>query len=185
MIPGFLTMNHPFLVAQSYPRGANRLAETPQQALLLCDYESEGTAKAHLGGIQQDKWAAIINLNHQPHREKLVEMARPDSAYLLFVAFVSDAKKVNLRNNLQLTEAVRLYIKGQTNWQPGRNDTIRPNLELVFGELFVRLAYQGQVIKERLAVIEKLIDICVTTSPSPPVSDSYRITFQDSSLTRS
>jgi len=184
MIPGFREMKHPYLVAQSYPRGANPLSKS-HQPLLLCDYESDGIARAHLGGIKQDKWAAIIDLEKEAHRNKLTEMARADSSYLLYVALVSDAKKVNLRNNSALTEAVWEYIRRQTNWQPGRSGTLRPNLELVFGELFVRLSYKNQVIKERLDVFEKMVFPCVTTSPSQPVSDSYRIIFQDSSLIRS
>jgi len=183
MIAGFREMKHPYLVAQSYPRGHNPLSKG-QQPLLLCDYETDGVARAHLGGIKQDKWAAIIDLEKEAHRNKLTEMAQPDYPYLLYVAFVSDAKKVNLRNNAALTEAVREYIRSRTNWQPDRSDTLRPNLELVFGELFVRLSYRNQVIKERLDIFEKIISPCVTTSPSLPVSDSYRIIFQDSSLIR-
>lgn len=185
MIPFYLDMKHPFLVTQSYPRGNNLLAEKPLTSILLCDYASEGSAKAHLGGIKSDKWAAIIDLEKEAHRNKLIDMARPDSAYLLYVAFVSDIKKTDLRSHPSLTKAIRCYISTQTDWQPTRNDTIKPNLELIFGELFVRLSYKGQVIKERLEVVEQIQSACVTTSPLPPASGSFPIIFQDSSLIRS
>ena len=184
MIPGFLEMKRVFLVAQSYPRGRNPLEDKPQPSLLLCDYASPGAAQAHLGGIRHDEWAALIQLESRVHREKLEEMAAPGSGYLLYAAFVRDAKKVNLYYNRHLAEAIREYIRRETSWQPGRGEILRPNLELVFGELFVRLSFQGQVLKERLEEFEKVLSPCVTISPSPPVSGSYRIIFQGSSLIR-
>jgi hypothetical protein len=180
MIPGFIRMEHRYLVAQTYFRGKNPL-DLEKHPLLLSDYAALPAAKDHHTALQGDQWAAIIDLENPPHRAKLEEMASPGSPYLLFVAFVRDKKRVNARNDRYLAEAVKQYISRQTAWSPGRGETVRPVLELQYGELFLRLAYAGEIVKEKLSIFEQIIDkACVTTYPSPPPSEPYRITFQNS-----
>jgi len=181
MIPGFLRMEHPYLVSQSYSRGENML-DPEKQPLLLTDYGTLNAAKDHVGSVKpKDKWAALIHLENPVHLAKLEEMSAPGSAYLLYVAFVQDKKEVNVRNDRFLAEAVRLYISQETSWAPGRGETIRVNLELNLGELFLRIGFERQVLKEKLSIFEqKLSTACVTISPSRQVSEAYKITFQSS-----
>ena len=180
MIPGLLRMGNIYLVSQTYNRGQNAFDDTIQP-LLLTDYDRLDAAKDHLQALSNDKWAAIIHLDNQTHRAKLEEMAGSDGRYLLYAAFVKDVKQVNVRNNKYLSEAVRQYINKHTSWTPGGGDTIRPVLELKFGELFLRIGYSGQVVKEKLTIFENIISTaCVTTYPLRPVSEQFRITFQNS-----
>jgi hypothetical protein len=180
MIPGFIKMGHPFLVAQYYPRGAHTLEPT-KHPLLLMDYASAAVARDHVGSIPPDPWAACIHLENPVHRATLEEMAAADRPYLLYVSFVRDKASVNVRNDRYLAEAVRQYISQETAWSPELGDVIRPVLELNLGELFLRIAYHGQVLKEKLSVFEqKISGTCVTTSPLPPPSEPYRIIFQSS-----
>jgi hypothetical protein len=181
MIPGFRRMERPWLVSQNYFRGENPL-DPDKQPLLLTDYGSLNEAKDHLNSVKaKDKWAALIHLENPAHVSKLEEMASMDSAYRLFVAFVKDKKEVNVRSDRFLAEAVRIYINQETSWTPGRGEQVRATLELNLGELFLRIVYGGQVLKEKLNIFEqKLSTACVTTSPSRPVSEPYRITFQSS-----
>jgi len=184
MIPGFLRMEHPYLVSQSYYRGESVLARS-KQPLLLTDYGSLNAAKDHVGSVKpHDQWAALIHLENPVHVGKLEEMASDTSGYHLFAAFVNDKKEVNARNDRFLTEAVRIYISEETDWAPGRGETIRATLELNLGELFLRVAYEGQILKEKLNIFEQKISAaCATTYLSRPVSEAYRIIFQSSLLT--
>jgi len=180
MIPGLLRMGNIYLVTQTYNRGENAFDDTIQP-LLLTDYDRLDAAKDHLQSLSNDKWAAIIHLENPTHRAKLEEMAGSSERYLLYAAFVRDAKQINVRNDKYLAEAVRQYITRHTSWTPGSGETIRPVLELKFGELFLRISYSGQVIKEKLTVFENIISTaCVTTYPLRPVSEQFRITFQSS-----
>lgn len=180
MVPGLLQMGNKYLVSQTFDRGESE-REKNRQPLLLTDYESLAEAKDHCNTLQLDPWAAVIYLENDRHLAKLRQMLGPDSAYRLFAAFVEDKKKINLRNERVLTEAVRAYIREETQWSPSRGESIRAILELSLGELMLRLAHGGEVLKERLSAFEAKIGIvCATTSPSRPPSELYRITFQNS-----
>jgi hypothetical protein len=180
MIPGFLRMGRPYLVAQTFLRGESPL-DREKQPLLLTDCDNLNAAKDHLGSIRQgDPWAAIIHLDSPVHLAKLEEMSGPGSTYLLYAAFVKDKKSVNVRNDKYLAEAVRLYISQETAWTPGRGETVRPTLELNLGHLFLRIAYNGEILKEKLNIFEqKLSTACVTTYPLRHPSEPYRIIFQN------
>jgi len=185
MIPGFIGMDHRYLVSQTYLRGSNPL-HPDKYPLLLCDYNTLPSAKDHLQALKGDKKAAIIDLENPVHRVKLEEMASSQSAYLLFVAFVKDKKQVNARNDRFLAEAVRRYISRETSWSPGRGETVRATLLLQYGELFLRVVYAGEIAKENLSIFEQILNnACATTSPSPPASEPFPITFQHSLLTLS
>lgn len=183
MVAGFVRMERTYLVAQSYPRGANPFKED-KYPILLSDYSEISQAKDHLNMLPGDNFAAIIHLDNSKHRAKLEEMAAPGSLYLLYVAFARDKKALNTRNDRFLSEAVRLYIAQETNWNPTRGEMIRPVLELNQGELFLKIAYNGEVLKERLSIFEQKLDgPCVTTLALQPPSEPLQITFQNSLLT--
>jgi hypothetical protein len=180
MIPALLKMNRPYLLSQAYRRGENPF-DPVRQPLLLTDYDRFNAAKDHLEMIKADSRAAIIHLDKSAHRTKLEEMAGPESDYLLYAAFAKDPKQLNIRNDRVLTEAVRLYIAQETNWQPGRGETIRPVLELNQGELFLKIAYNSEIIKERLSIFEeKFTNACATISPLQPPSGPLPIIFRNS-----
>lgn len=185
MIPGFQEMKVRYLVSQTYERGATSSNGAEKQPLLLTDYCGLEEARKHCNQLEGDAWAAIIDLQQAAHLQKLQQMAEADSPYLLYCAFIGDAAKVNARNTEQLKEAVRMFIDKETDWKPGREDVVQANLELSLGQLLLAFRYKTRKITTSLHTIEKIIGSCVTTFHSQPVSESYRITFQASKLTRS
>jgi len=65
--------------------------------------------------------------------QKLTEMAQPESDYLLYVAFTDDKRKINVKQNRQLTNAARYLIDTQSGWQPKGSSTVKGLLELRMG----------------------------------------------------
>lgn len=181
MIPGFLAMKARYLVAQTYERGFEKNAGT-KQPLLLTDYTRAEEAADHLNRITgHDKFAAIIDLTRPAHAQKLTEMSMPGSAYRLFVAFIGNEYRVNKYLKDEIQQPIRGYIDYQTKWKPARNETVQAILELIFGELSIRLKYYE---KQALVPLKELEDTCVTIYPSTLPSESYRLIFQESLLPR-
>ncbi|BAV06622.1 hypothetical protein SAMN05421788_107282 [Filimonas lacunae] len=182
MLPGFANMKVRYLVAQQYYRG--KLPSTEQLPLLLTDYPDLVQASTHYQNIKvTDKWAAIIDLQNPKHLAKLAEMCQPYSEYVLYAAFTDDPNKVNLKNDKRIANAAKSYIDSETNWKPTASATVKAQLELQFGELFVTFRLGGQQAQTRLSALETTKP-CVTTSALPATYDTYKITFQASTLIR-
>lgn len=185
MMPGFQKMKVRYLVSQTYGRGAVSNNGVEKQSLLLTDYCTLQEARKHREQVNGDEWVAIIDLQQAAHLQKLQQMTEKDSPYLLYCAFIADAASVNDRNTAELQEAVRFFIDKETDWKPGSNAVVQANLELSLGQLLLALKYKRRKTTVPLHTIEKIIASCATTFHSQPVSESYRITFQTSGLTRS
>jgi hypothetical protein len=53
------------------------------------------------------------------------------------------------------TDKIKSYISATTRWRIGGDKTIRPKLEITFGELFVVLNYAGETLRVNLQEMER------------------------------
>lgn len=155
MLDGFVKNNHPFLVSQTYRGLPHLFSDDAKTVILMSDYEDMTLAKVHLHALIDDKYASLIDLRTQKHYDTVKSMLLQDSKYLVFTTFIQDKKVIKKHLDDHYSANIRGYISKETNWHIGSNETIRPDLELIFGELFVILKYAGQTRKLRLADIEK------------------------------
>jgi len=177
LLPAIEGIGQRYLVAQTYPRGGNPFDES-KQPLLLCDYDNLNKAKDHHKAIAGDKWAAIIDLQHPPHKSKLEEMLSQGSVYLLYAAFVKDKKQTVARTDKYLAESVRQYISRETAWSPGRGEKVDAILELQYGKLYLQLKYAGERVKQDLGAFEKILSTAAIAPPLRLPPEQYRIIFQ-------
>jgi uncharacterized surface protein with fasciclin (FAS1) repeats len=154
MIKGLRDMNRRYLVSQTYHQAIDHFAEDPKTALLLSDYEDLSLAKIHYNALT-DKFRAILDLEKEKHREKLVDMLHPNSKYRVYAPFIKDMKQVEKRLNDKYSNNIRNYVRLKTNWRIGSDKTLQPRLQMQFGELFVILKYSGQEIRFKLEELEK------------------------------
>ena len=143
-----------YLVSQTYIRAFDHFADEHKTNLLLTDYGDLPTAKTHLNAVRKDKYGAIIDLEYPGHRQKLIEMMAPDSPYNLFWAVVRSVKELETQIDAKYKEHMRRYIETRTNWQIGRDTTLRPSVQVIFGELFIILKYNREVRKVKFEEIE-------------------------------
>lgn len=143
------------LVSQSYARGNGDVNGFSKTVLLLSDYDDPGLAKVHWNAVRHDKYAAIINLEKPAHYEKIKEMLGAGSTYLLYWAIVKSRKEMETRINARYMDHLRRYIQTHTNWRIGRDTTIRPSIQLIFGEIYIVLKYTGQTLRIKFEDIEK------------------------------
>lgn len=154
MIDPLRKMSRRYLVSQTNHHAADECQEDPRIPILLSDYEDVSIAQVHLNALT-DKYKAMMDLENERHRGKLLDMLSPESKYKVYSAFIPEVKSVENRMNQQYSVNIRNYISRMTNWRVGGEKTINPKLEMIFGELFVTLKYGGQSVRIKLAELEK------------------------------
>lgn len=147
-------MNKNYLVTQSYPRGFNHFAEAHQIDLLITDYDDLMYAKVHLNALKNDKYASIIHLNNEKHKATFEQMMSGEK-YCLYWSVVKSAEELQKRLDAKYKDNVRRYIERNTSWRISSETTMKPKLEVVFGELFLHLQYGSQKIRVKFEDIEK------------------------------
>jgi len=147
-----------YLVSQTYDRAVDHFSDTAKTAILFSDYADEGPAQIHLNAVKHDKYAAIMNLKKQEHYNKLMQLMAAESKYDLYWAVVRSTADLEKRINMNYKEKMRAYIKYNTNWVIGGDETIKPAISVIFGELFITLKYGGQTLKIKFSDIERAYD---------------------------
>ena len=145
-----------YLVSQTYYR-MKEMDPDPASSrinLLFSDYVELGEARLHLNAVKKDKYAAIIDLEHPAHLNKIMEMLMEGSGYRMFFAVVRSAKELeNLVNN-RYKEKLKQYVEKQTNWRISRDAIVKPTIQLSFGEIFIILKHGNQHIRIKFEEIE-------------------------------
>jgi len=154
LIPKFRELKKRYLVSQIFTRDNDLFKEDGVISLLLTHYDDPGLAKIHFNALSGDKYAAIIDLENEKHRSRIETMLKDENAYHLFSSLVLNNKILEDALDTIFTDKIRAYISRNTTWRIGSNKTIKPKLEITFGELFVVLKYSGQTIKVTLQEIE-------------------------------
>lgn len=144
-----------YLVTQTYKNGFNPLAEIPATAILVSDYDDIGLAKIHLAAVINDKYASVIDLTKEKHRMKLQEMMAPDSAYTMYWAVVNSAEALKKKVDIKYKNNIRRWIEKNTTWRVGADETVRPQLSVIFGELFIIIKRGSQQVRVKFEEIEK------------------------------
>lgn len=153
-IQRFRELKKRYLVSQTFSRDNDLFKEEHTISLLLTHYDDLGLAKIHMNALSADKYAAIIDLENEKHRKRVEEMLKDESTYHVYSSLVLNTKVLEDAMDNLFTDNIKNYITKNTSWRIGGSKTIRPKLEITFGELFVVLRYSGQTIKVTLAEIE-------------------------------
>ena len=151
----YLTDGHFFIVTQTYRGGTDMFSDESKEQIMMSDYKDINLAKVHKQALINDKYAYILDLRIKEHMSKAKEMLLPESAYLVFSNYIEDKKVIKQHIDKYYSEHLRTYVNRETTWRIGGNEQIKPDLELIFGELFVILKYAGQTRKLRLTDLEK------------------------------
>lgn len=152
-IPAFLKAKKRYLVSQTFTRDHSQDGKT---LLMLTPYGDKESAKVHLNAIAFDKFASIIDLEKDQHREKLLDMLSTQSKYVIYSSLTTDPKEVKRTVDSLFKEKIQRFINKHTSWRISRDHTVKPKLEITFGELYVVLKYGSQAIRVKLEEIENV-----------------------------
>ena len=125
-------------MSQTFTQAINHFGDDAKEPILFTDYDEIMAAKIHYNALT-DKYRYVLDLENEKHRSKVIEMIGAGSKFKVYAAFVEDMKQVEKRLNDKYTNNIRNYVSRRTNWRIGADKTIYPRLEVIFGELFVRL----------------------------------------------
>ena len=150
-----IKLNKIYVVSQSYKAGLDPFDEQQTTALLLTDYDDIGLANIHKTAVKTDKFAAVINLNNPAHLQKLESMLQPESVYKIYWSVVHDIDSIKKRVDLKYKDNIRRYIMKNTTWRISGDETFRPQLSVIFGELFIFLKHGAQELRIKFEEIEK------------------------------
>lgn len=156
LIPVFRKAKKRYLVSQTFHRENPLLVERDKTYLLLTQYDNFDSAKVHFNAVSFDKFASIIDLEKDVHREKLLNMLSADAAYIMYSSLTIDADEVKKTIDHLFKDKVQQFIRTNTNWRISRDHTVKPKLEITFGELYVVLKYGSQTIRVKLEEIENM-----------------------------
>ncbi|HTQ29158.1 MAG TPA: hypothetical protein VMI35_13565 [Puia sp.] len=154
-IDGFRKAGKQYLVSQTYQRGKDPFDESTRTALLLSQYDTLSHAQIHLSAIKDDKYAAIIDLENEKHREKIKDMLMPDSPYIVFSILIPDKNEMDKRLFKKFEQKIRRYIDNKTTWRIPASDTVNSVLDIAFGELFILLKWRNNQLRLKLDDLEK------------------------------
>lgn len=153
-ISKLLSLGKRYLVSQSYARGAEKLATLPRISIIVSAYDNIGLAKTHLNAVREDRLSAIIDLQCAAHAQRFSSILSGER-YVVYWAVVRSRAEVEKRVNARYKDHLRRYVERHTNWTIHRETTLRPSLQLVFGELYLNLRHQSQLIRIKFADIEQ------------------------------
>ncbi len=153
-IPKLLELKRYWLVSQTYHHHDNPVTTEAKTNLLLTDYEDGNMARAHLKSLNNDKYAALLNLQNPLHKAKVLELIGVHSRFHVSWAVIKSAKELENKLNHGFKEKMRRYIGRNTTWRISRDSSLQPSLQVILGELFIVLKYGGQTLRIKFEELE-------------------------------
>jgi hypothetical protein len=152
LLVSYVKSGNGFFVRQTFQRGLSVLDPLTRAAFLITQYNDYGQAKTHYDELHKDPNRFLYNLNDAEHYQKLQVAASQPHGYKIYTPTVSQPWKPTT----EIANNIRTYISRKTNWSPKRNELVKADLCVRFGELFVTLRYSIHAVTVPLAAIEKL-----------------------------
>jgi hypothetical protein len=124
--------------------------------LLVTHYDDKGLATVHHKAVSDDRYASVIDLERDTHRKQLDRIIGADSKYVVFSALIRDRGRVEKQVSEMYKEKYWRYIQQHSRAGISPTKSLRPSLQLIFGELFVVLKYGAETLRTKLSDIEKM-----------------------------
>ena len=122
----------------------------------MTHYDDQGLATVHFKAVEEDKYASVIDLEKEVHRKQLEKILVHDSPYLVFSALIKNREEAEKKANGIYKEKYWKFIKQHSQSGINPNKSLRPSIQLIFGELFVVLKYGAETLRTKLSEIEKM-----------------------------
>jgi hypothetical protein len=142
-----------YIVSQSYHRANSRGEAEHKIGLLFTDYGDPGLGKTHLNAVKHDRYAYMLDLNNEKHISKIKEMLA-GSVYQIYWSVIPDADEFRKTINMKYADHVRRFVLANTNWNIGGQEVLKPNIQVIFGELFMILKRGSQTLRRKFEEIE-------------------------------
>lgn len=150
LLEALIKAGNTFFVRQTYKRGKNELNPLNKAAFLITHYTDYSKAKTHYDALHNDPNRFLYNIEEPEHYEKLLVAATQPAGFHIYSPIIQQRWKPTP----PIAAKIRRYINEKMSWTPGRNDVVKADLFVQFGELFINLKYGIHEVKLPLADIE-------------------------------
>lgn len=124
--------------------------------ILTTHYDDKGLAWVHHKAVVDDRYASVIDLEREIHRKQLDNILTQDSKYILFSSLIRNRERVEKLVTEMYKDKYWRYLQQHSKAGISPSKSLRPSLQLIFGELFVVLKYGAETLRTRLSDIEKM-----------------------------
>lgn len=153
LVEAFIKQKERYLVSQTY-KALQDYKKDEKIYLLFTPYSDLSRARIHLSALDNERYAAIIDLENELHKNKILAMLQSDKNYVLYAAVVQSKSDLEKNLKTKYINHIRRYVSKHTSWKIGSDKTISSDLDITFGELFVLLKYNNQRIRVHFSEIE-------------------------------
>jgi hypothetical protein len=124
--------------------------------ILTTHYDDKGMATVHHQAVMDDRYASIIDLEREAHMKQLDNILTHDSKYIVYSSLIRNRERVEKQATEMYKEKYWRYIQQHSKAGISPTKSLRPSLQLIFGELFVVLKYGAETLRTKLSDIEKM-----------------------------
>ncbi len=153
-IPAFRQRGKRYLVMQEF-KGENNLFKDPaKKYVLVSHYENPAEAMHQYKVVKEEPVSKLIDLDNEDDRKEFESIMNINSGFVVYSILVANPAATKRAVDKQLKYKIQNYIASNTQWHIGKEQSIVPELETTFGELFVILKYSAQKIRVALKELE-------------------------------
>ena len=156
LISSFRKKGKRWLVSQTLKLNISDPVLLSKTLILITHYEDKGLATVHHKAVLEDKYASVIDLEREIHRKQIDSILSQDSKYILFSALIRNRERVEKQATEMYKEKYWRFIQQHSQSGVSPTKSLRPSLQLIFGELFVVLKYGSETLRTKLSEIEKM-----------------------------
>jgi hypothetical protein len=124
--------------------------------ILTTHYDDKGLAWVHHQAVMDDRYASMIDLERDIHIKQLDNILTNESKYILFSSLIRNRERVEKQATELYKEKYWRYLQQHSKAGISPSKSLRPSLQLIFGELFVVLKYGAETLRTKLSDIEKM-----------------------------
>jgi hypothetical protein len=156
LIYAFRKKGKRWLVSQTLQLNVTDPALLSKTLILTTHYDDKGMAFVHHKAVVGDRYASVIDLERETHRKQLDNILTDDSKYIVFSSLIRNRERVEKQTTELYKEKYWRYLQVHSKAGISPTKTLRPSLQLIFGELFVVLKYGAETLRTKLSDIEKM-----------------------------
>ncbi|MES1226993.1 MAG: hypothetical protein ABUT20_66585 [Bacteroidota bacterium] len=143
-----------YFVRNTYTQAFDHFDEGIQGYFIFTHYNDLAKAKAHYNSISHDKHRFLYDWNNPDNQENLKIAAGNPKGYKIFSTYFLPDYKNKITNPLK--DKINRYMYRNTDWKPGRGETVIIDFFLEFGTLYITMNYSGDKIKIKFSDIDNL-----------------------------
>ena len=156
LIHAFRKKGKRWLVSQTLQLTVNDPELLTKTLILTTHYDDKGLAWVHHQAVMGDRYASMIDLEREIHRKQLDNILTQESKYILFSSLIRSRERVEKQATELYKEKYWRYLQQHSKAGISPSKSLRPSLQLIFGELFVVLKYGAETLRTKLSDIEKM-----------------------------